>query len=233
MNENNERIRLFRKVMQTLGEMEIKAWLDQGTLLGVVREGRFLPWDNDVDIGLWDSDIKSREKEFFEKLSESARVTVRKRMIFVNPHSRQGPLPVSIARYIRRGNKAVKYMQKFSENRLLHAIGAPAGRSLMRDRGFSLASRKNKKKNILTKLYSLSGRAILKTRAKLLDWFSKDIRCEVPSFFFDSLKREQVYGTVVFMPKEPEKYLALKYGEDWKTPKKDWQWWKEDGALSK
>src|SRR5439155_9497138 len=32
-------------------------WLDHGTLLGAVREGAFIAWDEDVDFGVFDSDL--------------------------------------------------------------------------------------------------------------------------------------------------------------------------------
>lgn len=31
-------------------------WVDAGSLLGIVREGRLLPWDRDIDLGVWADD---------------------------------------------------------------------------------------------------------------------------------------------------------------------------------
>lgn len=36
---------------------EIKYWLDWGTLLGAVRNGKIIPWDFDIDLGIQAEDI--------------------------------------------------------------------------------------------------------------------------------------------------------------------------------
>lgn len=43
-------IRMMKKITQVLEKNDIPYILEAGTLLGVVRENRLLPWDNDIDI---------------------------------------------------------------------------------------------------------------------------------------------------------------------------------------
>lgn len=50
MIEESEKIELFKKVVTTLDENNIGYWIEFGTLLGFVREGKIIPWDNDIDL---------------------------------------------------------------------------------------------------------------------------------------------------------------------------------------
>jgi hypothetical protein len=52
-----ENLMLFDDIMGCLG---IRYWLSEGTALGAVRDGAFIPWDDGVDVGMYNS-----EKERF------------------------------------------------------------------------------------------------------------------------------------------------------------------------
>ena len=43
-------------------ENNLKYWIEGGTLLGAVRDKDFIPWDDDIDLGMFEED--------FEKLSK-------------------------------------------------------------------------------------------------------------------------------------------------------------------
>ena len=43
----------LRELVRVFEQHNISYWLDSGTLLGVIREGRMLPSDHDIDISIW------------------------------------------------------------------------------------------------------------------------------------------------------------------------------------
>ena len=69
--------RLLEKTIRIFDECNINYWLEGGTLLGIRRENRLLPWDNDMDISLM-SDEKHKFSSLFKTLKKSGlRVRIR------------------------------------------------------------------------------------------------------------------------------------------------------------
>lgn len=55
-------LKMLKDVTDTFDSFGIRYWLDFGTLLGVVRENRILPWDTDMDISIHEDDREKVEK---------------------------------------------------------------------------------------------------------------------------------------------------------------------------
>jgi len=58
---------MLREVKEVLDEGGVRYWLDFGSLLGAVRDGRTIPWDGDFDLSTLDADITERN-DLWEKL---------------------------------------------------------------------------------------------------------------------------------------------------------------------
>ena len=47
----------FIETIELLAKNDIPYWVCHGTLLGLIRDKRLIPWDHDIDIGLWADSI--------------------------------------------------------------------------------------------------------------------------------------------------------------------------------
>lgn len=61
--------RMLKNVAEILNSCNIDYWLEGGTLLGIRRENRLLPWDNDIDISMM-IDQKPKLDAFYEMLKK-------------------------------------------------------------------------------------------------------------------------------------------------------------------
>ena len=59
MNTDDDNI--LREICSLLGKNKINYWVCHGTLLGIIRENRLLPWDHDIDIAVWKDEVSKKE----------------------------------------------------------------------------------------------------------------------------------------------------------------------------
>ena len=60
----------LKEIKRILDDAGVKYWLDFGTLLGAVRDGKFIPWDTDIDLGMMCAEgckVIARIEEFEKK----------------------------------------------------------------------------------------------------------------------------------------------------------------------
>lgn len=63
-----EAINALKECKRIFASNHITFWLEKGTVLGAIRHGELVPWDNDIDLGVWmfdNSKIARCRKDFF------------------------------------------------------------------------------------------------------------------------------------------------------------------------
>jgi lipopolysaccharide cholinephosphotransferase len=72
LNETQSYImQVLRSVVGILDELEIPYYMQGGTMLGAIRHGGFIPWDDDVDLGIPRDEYERLLKEVAAKLPEN------------------------------------------------------------------------------------------------------------------------------------------------------------------
>ncbi len=63
---------IFRKVIEICERHELRYILDYGSLIGIVRHGGFIPWDDDIDISMPRPDYELFKKVFVEEIEQDS-----------------------------------------------------------------------------------------------------------------------------------------------------------------
>lgn len=72
LNETQQYIlQVLREVIHVLDELEIPYYMQGGTMLGAIRHGGFIPWDDDVDLGIPRADYERLLTKVSERLPEN------------------------------------------------------------------------------------------------------------------------------------------------------------------
>lgn len=227
----------LKEAKEIFDKFGIRFWLDKGTLLGAVRDGKIIEWDIDIDLGTMD-DSWVKIVSAIPKLKERGfDVHLEKFKIYKNVFekciilSRFG-CPISISLYQVEGENA-KHELSVEANLFSQSLKVLC--YLLSSNRPCVMSKWNFVVNILEHCLSLLPP---KSRKPLFDvvwqvWQRsgiKFVQVVVPKHYFEKLETIKFYGMTFNIPSNVKSYLEYKYGEDWKTPKKEWVWWREDGA---
>ena len=151
--------KLLLEVKKVLDRRGVQFFLRQGTCLGAIRDNAFIPWDDDLDLGV---------------------------ILGVNGFTEQSVEPL-LAAFRESGY----YVQSESSDNLIYA--SLLKNMLRVDILFHWV--------IDEHIYHWPG-----------IWF--------PVTLFNQLKEINFIGETFLVPNPPEEYLKIKYGPDWKTPKR-------------
>jgi len=244
-----ETIKMTSCVLDICKELNIKAWLAWGALLGIVREKRLLPWNNDVEL------MVIAEKNYHQKA-----LSLAKRLKHKNYHCiyYRDISALSIRSLIEGVNVNVNFAKEGNED-----ISRPHETASGKSKDISIIAQIFWKIAIIFNSHcSINLKVFQKLSLKYkLKYFILFLLSPIPLFikiklskFFHSisnifggksesttlpkniilpLKNIDFYGRQELAPNSPEKFLSYIYGKDWLTPKENWSFYsKENKRIS-
>lgn len=195
---------LYRMV-DLLHQYDVDYWVDLGVLLGLAREGKPLAWDDDLEFGVWESEISKiqnviRELPEFDYYTKSYNGLIQG--ITLMPKPQTDRVKTTFIIYYEGEDYAWSATGKRSNN-------------------WNIASRVHSAYHWHAKNNMLLD-PILNT--------INDIKTRwVPKRFFKNKTHNAEFK--VNMPYPLEDYLEYVYGE-WKTPEKDYYYWRDSGLIT-
>ena len=239
MNEKAA-IETLHQIKEVFDAHGIEYWLDMGALLGFVRNGKIIPWDHDIDLSTWHTQVPKIYDALQELWDKGFKLSFHewKDCIFI--HYRSKDCLISVSLYHLSNNKATKTW--FLHNQMI--IGQILDyfdRVLLPSEYRYEFEDSRIPPFITTDLYkigdilpsSLRGHFIKTIRLVYKKIGCKQVHLAIPSYFFQNLSTIKFYGMELKVPTKTEEYLVYRYGKDWRIPKKKYVFYKEDGAICK
>jgi len=200
-------------IIDFLGINNLIFWIDSGTLLGIVRDGHIIKNDNDIDIGMWASDIDNVLNTFEKQNLYKIKIFKYKKYLYkIKLYNKYLRYTIDINFFRIKNNDAwcpqpisINYNNLFIIKKYYLSVLYPFIYRLKRIWPFSIDYN-----NLFWKpFYTIGVWLIPKT-------FFKEL------ILFDSLR--------IPVPKQYNSYLNLRYG-NWKEKCPNWIFWRDDGGF--
>jgi len=228
MNERKA-VETLKEVKNVLDNHKITFWLDCGTLLGAIRDKKFIPWDTDIDLCIKDAELYDLKKAVVDLEERGFEVYCKKRddlnhSILVTKN--QIPVVLFLP-YVYDNCFSFKYILP------RRIVGKVLDYLLWT---FKLRNPKTTKNYGSIVPYNLT-KTLVRICSKIPEWIriyisdiidmlyhkidSYHVLERVPDRFFKELKTIKFYGMDVCVPKRAEEFIIYRYGKNWKNPTKN------------
>jgi len=196
-------VMLLSRVVDIIEDVGIEYWLEGGTCLGAVRDGHFIPWDHDLDLG-----IKFESEEKIKLLIQQLN---------------------SFFKIETRGFNG-KHKSQFGEYRLIKISAYKGIFKKVKEQILKNIGYRNDFCLDLFVFYKQPLNGDLNNMVYKYVVFNKVGYHEKK--YLDETQKIAFYNREYNIPNNVNSWLATKYGKDWKTPKEEWHVNLDDKTLN-
>lgn len=220
-NYSKEEIDLnFFKIIEILNKNNINYWICQGTLLGIIRDKKLIPWDHDIDIAVWSGSVSKKK---IINIMESNHFTLKKKyeiendlLTFIKLGGREVDFNFYQTKKEKESNREIAYVKWYIPRNFFFKI----------IEALSMAKTYNGKLKILIRSFSFFEVIFNKFKKFLINkkMFYISAGYTQPMDLLREFKDINFLGINLTVPKKSEEYLSYVYGTNWKVPKRNFNW---------
>ena len=216
---------MLKQVAGTLNRYNVTYWLDSGTLLAAIRDRRLIPWDNDIDLGVWNDDagvLRCPDGMLGDLAQQGFQCYVLTNKVVVEKLG----IPVNVTTYRLDGERATKALLSY---RSVPGMVFKVAWWVLSVRDYNRLRLANalRPRVLGTHLLLTLAAMIPRTKRRALadsvarasarfggHWTVKAI----PAHFFRTFHDVSFYDGCFPAPAAVEDYLTYRYGEAWTPP---------------
>lgn len=205
----------FRECINIINKLKIDYWVCHGTLLGIMRDNSLIPWDNDVDIGTWNTPNKEKIIEtFIEKGFRHKKKLFGQNNLISFEKGKNRVIDINFY----EEDKTRKYC--FQRHYAIKNIFCRAIYVLSTAKNY--AGRYKSIVNILS--FSSNFFKMIKIMMEKNNLFYVDAGFKTKKFYFKYLKIINYHGIRIKVPIFYKKYFEDLYGNSWRIPDNKYYW---------
>ncbi len=211
----------LKEIKEVLDTAGVRYWLDMGTLLGVIRDGKLIDYDTDIDL----STKVAEAPKVLQLIPQFAKMGYRVDVTDTSIYLTKGKgIVISIAFYVSEGDKIwVLFLLNYPKfDKILKRFRRVAECTIYQEYHRGLTTLEGS-------LYAIIPRFlrwfVRRSFFKLCAIFGEEhFPMVLPKRFIDNLGTIDFRGMKFNIPNPPEEYLPLVYGPSWRSPTADWKW---------